>query len=145
MLGRIPVPRGGESEHDFILSFSGNRESEQGPTGWTTVRILPSNARFGSDIPGNPPLPHYDGDGDMNGDRQELLRPTCHCAIVCNKGCHVHSAAIDVQISHAANEVLVRHGEVLGKVGDTPQEQRACQVQGPGGQELGLLVGLEPE
>lgn len=71
--------------------------------------------------------------------------PTCHSAIVCNEGCHVHSAAINMQVSHAANEVLVGHGEVLGKVGDTPQEQRARQVQGPGGQESGSLVGLGPE
>lgn len=81
----------------------------------------------------------------MNGDKQELLGPTCHSAIVCNKGCHVHSAAINVQVSHAANEVLVGHWEVLGKVGDTPQEQRARQVQGPGGQEPGSLVDPEPE
>lgn len=70
---------------------------------------------------------------------------TCRSAVVCNKGGHVHPAAIDVQVSHAANEVLAGHREVLGKVGDTPQEQRACQVQGPGGQEPGSLVGLEPE
>lgn len=70
--------------------------------------------------------------------------PTCHSAIVCDKGRHVHSAAIDMQVPHAANEVLVGHGEVLGKVGDTPQEQRACQVQGPGGQGSRSLVGLGP-
>lgn len=71
--------------------------------------------------------------------------PTCHSAVVCNKGGHVHPSAINVQVSHAANEVLVGHREVLGKVGDTPQEQRARQVQGPGGQEPGSLVGLETE
>lgn len=49
-----------------------------------------------------------------------------------------------MQVPHAANEVLVGHGEVLGKVGDTPQEQRACQVQGPGGQGSRSLVGLGP-
>lgn len=52
-------------------------------------------------------------------------RTTCHGAVVRDKGCHVHPAAINVQVPHAANEVLVRHGEVLGEVGDTPQEQRA--------------------
>lgn len=50
-----------------------------------------------------------------------------------------------MQVSHAANEVLVGHREVLGKVGDTPQEQRARQVQGPGGQEPGSFFDLEPE
>lgn len=67
-------------------------------------------------------------------------RPTCHCAIVCNKGRHVHSAAINVQVPHAADKVLVGHGEVLGEVGDTPQKQGARQVQGPGGQGSGSLV-----
>lgn len=81
----------------------------------------------------------------MNEERSELWRPTCRSAIVCNKGCHVHSAAINVQVSHAANEVLVGHREVLGKVGDTPQEQRARQVQGPGGQKPGSFFDLEPE
>jgi hypothetical protein len=71
--------------------------------------------------------------------------PTCYCAIVCNKGCHVQSATIDLQVSHTADEVLVGHGEVLGKVGDTPQEQRARQVQGPGGQGPVSLVELRPE
>ena len=71
--------------------------------------------------------------------------PTCHGAVVCNKGRHVHLAAINVQVPHAANEVLVGHGEVLGEVGNTPQEQRARQVQGPGGQGPRSLVGLEPE
>lgn len=48
--------------------------------------------------------------------------PTCRGAIVCNKGRHVHPAAINVQVPHAADEVLVGHGEVLGEVGDTSQE-----------------------
>ena len=70
--------------------------------------------------------------------------PTCHGAIVCNEGCHVHSAAINVQIPHASNEFLVRHGEVLGEVGDTPQEQRARQVQGPEDQGSSSLLGQRP-
>lgn len=60
--------------------------------------------------------------------------PTCHSAIVGNKGRHVHSAAINVQVPHATDEILVGHREVFGEVGNTPQEQRTRQVQGPGGQ-----------
>lgn len=70
--------------------------------------------------------------------------PTCRGAVVCDEGRHVYLAPINVQIPHAADEVLVGHGEVLGEVGNTPQEQRARQVQGPGGQESRSLVGLEP-
>ena len=76
--------------------------------------------------------------------------PTCHGAIVCDKGCHVHSAAIDMQVPHAANEVLVGHGEVLGKVGDTPGAEglsgpgtwgSGVQVIGGTGARVGLLLG----
>lgn len=68
--------------------------------------------------------------------------PTCHSAIVCDEGRHVHLATINVQVPHAANEVLVGHRKVFGKVGDTSQEQRARQVQGPAGQRSGSWVGL---
>lgn len=50
-----------------------------------------------------------------------------------------------MQVSHTADEVLVGHGEVLGEVGDTPQEQRARQVQGPGSQGPGSFVELGPK
>lgn len=73
------------------------------------------------------------------------FRPTCHGAIICDKSRHVHSAAINVQVPHTADEVLMGHGEVLGEVGDTPQKKRARQVQGPGDQGFGSLVGLGPK
>lgn len=72
-----------------------------------------------------------------HGQRSRSSELTCCGAVVSYEGCHVHLAAIYVQIPHAADEVLVGHGEVLWEVGDPSQEQRACQVQGPAGRDLG--------
>lgn len=108
------------------------------------VWVLPSNTGLGSEVkPSHATLRLLlmmeTGMGMRKG--RGLWGPTCRSAIVGDKGRHVHSAAINVQVSHAADEVLAGHREVLGKVGDTPQKQRARQVQGPEGSGAWVIHG----
>ena len=56
---------------------------------------------------------------------------TCPSAIVGDEAGHVHVPAVDGQVPHAAHKLPVLHREVFGQVGDAPQEQGACQIQGP--------------
>lgn len=56
---------------------------------------------------------------------------TCPGAVVGDEAGHVHVPAVDGQVPHAAHELPVLHREVLGQVGDAPQEQGARQIQGP--------------
>lgn len=57
---------------------------------------------------------------------------TCPGAVVGDEAGHVHVPAVDGQVAHAAHELPAVHWEVFRQVGDTPQEQRARQIQGPG-------------
>lgn len=63
-----------------------------------------------------------------------IPRPSCRTrpgAIVGDEAGHVHVPAVDGQVPHAAHKLPVLHREVFGQVGDAPQEQGACQIQGP--------------